>query len=252
MEVATYAIESKVEQSHWWFVIRRKLIASIIRKQAIASDAPILDIGTSTGTNLRMLKELGFSNYCGLDSSEEAIRWCAEKGLGVVRKGDVCNMPFADASFDLVLATDIIEHVDDDAKAVDEIRRVLKPNGRLIVTVPAFESLWGLQDDVAHHKRRYRKQQLLDLLHGAGLQSPEGFYFNYLLFVPIWLARRVFRLFKIKLRSENEVNGRFLNSIFKAIFSLDIKTAPWIRVPFGVSILAVSIREVDGAGPDAR
>jgi SAM-dependent methyltransferase len=240
MELATYAIESKVEQSHWWFVIRRKLIASIIRKQAIASDAPILDIGTSTGTNLRMLKELGFSNYCGLDSSEEAIRWCAEKGLGVVRKGDVCDMPFEDATFDLVLATDIIEHVDDDAKALDEIRRVLKPRGRLIVTVPAFESLWGLQDDVAHHKRRYRKQQLLDLLRGTGLQSMESFYFNYLLFVPIWLARRVIDLFQIKLRSENEVNNGFLNAVLKAIFWLDIKTAPWVRIPFGVSILLVA------------
>jgi SAM-dependent methyltransferase len=240
MEVATYTIESEVEQSHWWFVVRRKLIASIIRKQSIALDAPVLDIGTSTGTNLRMLRDLGFSNYCGLDSSDEAIRWCAEKGLGQVRKGDVCSMPFADSSFELVLATDIVEHVDDDAKALREIRRVLKPGGRVIVTVPAFESLWGLQDDVAHHKRRYRKQQLLDLLRGAGLQSKESFYFNYLLFVPIWLARRVIDLLKIKLRSENEVNNRFLNSVLKAIFWLDIKTAPWVRVPFGVSILLIA------------
>ena len=110
------------------------------------------------GTNLRLLQELGICRTArGLDLSDDAIRWCAEKGLGTVEKGDVCNLPFGEASFELVLATDIIEHVDDDLQAITEIRRVLAPGGTAIITVPAFQSLWGLQDDVAHHKRRYLK-----------------------------------------------------------------------------------------------
>ena len=122
MDTQTYAIEAQVESSHWWFVARRRLLADLIARHRIATDAAVLDIGTSTGTNLRLLKELGFANRVGLDLSDEAIRWCAEKGLGEVKKGDACNLPFADGQFGLVLATDIIEHVDDDARAIREIK----------------------------------------------------------------------------------------------------------------------------------
>ena len=159
MDAATYAVESEIEQTHWWFVVRRELIRALIVESGIGPDAAILDLGTSTGTNLRLLKEMGFSNYKGLDMSPEAAKWCAEKNLGTVQLGDVCAIPFPDQSLDLVLATDIIEHVDDDALALREIRRVLKTTGRVIITVPAFQSLWGLQDEVAHHKRRYRGRQ---------------------------------------------------------------------------------------------
>ena len=239
MDLATYAIESEVEQTHWWFVGRRKLFRSVIEGLRLSPDAAVLDVGTSTGTNLRMLKEMGFTACQGLDVSEEAIRWCAEKGLGAVRKGSVCSMPFGDAQFDLVLATDIIEHVDDDAKALAEIRRVLKPAGHAIVTVPAFESLWGLQDDVAHHKRRYRRPELAGKLRAAELTIHESFYFNYLLLGPIWLARQLIRVLKPRLSSENQLNAPLLNHVLTAIFAFDVASARALRMPFGVSIFAL-------------
>src|SRR6185295_2449287 len=133
---ATFEVESRVEATHWWFVARRELFAREIARAGIPLSARVLDIGTSTGTNLRMLKDLGFRDVTGLDATEEAIRFCAEKGLGTVRQGDVCRMPFADGSFDLVLATDIIEHVDDDLQALKEIARVLAPSGQALITVP--------------------------------------------------------------------------------------------------------------------
>src|SRR6185312_16718168 len=105
MESTAYAIEAEVEATHWWFVERRRLFGRMIARMGLPSDARILDIGTSTGTNLRMLRDLGFTNFEGLDQSEDAIRWCADKGLGKVTAGDVCKLPFADESFDLVLAT---------------------------------------------------------------------------------------------------------------------------------------------------
>lgn len=187
-----------------------------------------------------MLNELGYKEYQGLDFSEEAIRWCAEKGLGKVQHGDVCNIPFAENSFGLILATDIIEHVEDDQKALSEITRVLKPGGTAIISVPAFQSLWGLQDEVSHHKRRYRLGPLKKLIGTAGLSCKECFYFNYMLFVPIWLTRRIIRLLKIHIQSENQVNTPMLNAILKAIFISDVFSARVINPPFGVSIICIA------------
>ena len=243
MDVSTYAVEADVEATHWWFVGRRRLLAQLIHRQGVALDARVLDIGTSTGANLRLLKDLGFSNRRGLDLSDEAIRWCAEKGFGRVEKGDVCNLPFGAREFELVLATDIIEHVDDDLRAITEIRRVLAPGGIAIISVPAFRSLWGLQDDVSHHKRRYRKKVLLDLIRRGGLACRDAFYFNYLLFVPIWAARQMIRWLNIRLESENQLNAPAVNRILTWIFMLDVMSARILRPPFGVSIMALVARD---------
>jgi SAM-dependent methyltransferase len=239
MDTLTYEIESEVEKTHWWFVGRRKLLARIINGLGVPRSARVLDIGTSTGTNLRMLGELGFARFEGLDASEEAIRWCAEKRLGKVTKGGICDMPFPDASFDLVLATDVIEHVEDDARALAEIHRVLKPGAAAILTVPAFQLLWGRQDEVAHHKRRYRADQLLGRVAAAGLVCRGSFYFNYVLFLPILAARRVIGFLRLRIDSENQVNTPIINSVLTWIFGFDIWSAPLLRPPFGVSFLAV-------------
>ena len=103
----------------------------------------VLDVGTSTGSNLRLLNNMGFEDVTGLDLNPEAIRFCAEKGLGDVKLGDVENLPFENETFDLILATDIIEHVDDDGRAVRELQRVLTPGGKLLITVPAFRHFGG-------------------------------------------------------------------------------------------------------------
>lgn len=242
MDLATYAIEAEVESTHWWFVGRRVLFANEIGRLKLSLDVAVLDIGTSTGTNLRMLRELGFTNVFGLDASDEAIRFCASKGLGIVRKGDVCQLPFAAGTFDLVLATDVIEHVEDHAQAIAEIERILKPGGAMLVTVPAFQSLWGLQDDVAQHKRRYRRGELVRLIARKGLRIERNYYFNYILFAPIWLARQIIRISNIKIKSENEVNNPLINRVLFTIFSVDIATASLLRMPFGVSALVIAFR----------
>jgi SAM-dependent methyltransferase len=192
-----------------------------------------------------MLGEMGFTNFEGLDASDEAVRWCTDKRLGKVWKGDVCNIPFPDSTFDLVLATDIIEHVSEDARAVAEIRRVLKPGSRTIITVPAFRALWGLQDMVAHHKRRYRRREVLALLSESGLVRDTSFYFNYLLFVPILMARLIIRLLRLRLQSENQLNNSLINALLSKIFALDVRLAPVLRAPFGVSFLVVAHRQED-------
>jgi SAM-dependent methyltransferase len=243
MDIATYAAEAAVESDHWWFVGRRGLLSDIIAKLGLSPGAEILDVGTSTGTNLRMLRDLGFHHVQGIDQSPEAVRYCSEKGLGEVHLGDVCALPFSDCRFDLILATDIIEHVDDDLSALRELHRVLKPGSHLLLTVPTFHLLWGLQDDVSHHKRRYRLHELLPKLLDTEFALKQNYYFNYFLFLPILMGRCLVRMLRITVASEAEINTWWLNRILTLIFRLDVKTAPWLRPPFGVSALVVAVRK---------
>lgn len=242
MDSANFAVEAEVEEHHWWFAGRRKLFARELARMGLNTSSSVLDVGTGTGANLRMLRDLDAGNVIGVDSSELAISYCQSKGLGVVRRGDICALPFADQSFEFVLATDVIEHVDDDSMALGELARVLRPGGKALIAVPAFESLWGLQDVVAHHKRRYRLRPLLQRMRAAGLAPRRYYYFNYLLFAPIWLARRLIDLLGVKRNSEAEFNSPLINRCLSAVFAVDTATASILHLPFGVSILAVGER----------
>lgn len=242
MELAVYEHEAAVEETHWWFVGRRKLFRRELAKLGLGPGARVLDIGSGTGANLRLMRQIGMEGVVGLDESETAIRFCAARGLGTVRRGDIRSLPFEEGSFDLVLATDVVEHVVEHAEAVAEIRRVLKPGGHALLTVPAFASLWGLQDVQSHHKRRYRRPEFRRLLENAGLEIRTLYHFNYLLFPAIWAARQAIRALKPKIESENQVNTPAINRVLGWIFALDVSTAPKLRPPFGVSILAVCRR----------
>src|SRR5262249_2064596 len=109
-----------------------------------------------------------------------------------------------------------------------------------MIVVPAFKSLWGLQDVVAHHKRRYRRADLSEKIQSTGLKVQKVYYFNYLLFAPIWLARLVTKMLGIKIASEAEFNSTALNQLLLWTFAFDVRTAPLIHPPFGVSILAIA------------
>lgn len=239
MELSTHFAETGIEADHWWFKGRRALFGRILRRLGVAKDARILDAGTSSGSNLRLLRDGGYSNFVGLEISADAIEMCKAKGLGPIERGDICAMPFADGSFDFVLATDIIEHIDRDDLALGEMKRVLKPGGHCLITVPAFPSLWGHEDVKLHHKRRYRLRPLLEKIRAAGLTPVDAFYFNYLLFLPIWCVRRLANLRPPPERSETEF-APLLNRIASAVFALDTRTAPWLRPGFGVSALVLA------------
>lgn len=242
LETSAMAVEARVEADHWWFRGRRRLVGRILRDLGVPPGARVLDVGSGTGTNLRLLSELGFSRVVGLDRSEASPRFCRDKRLGEVERGDLCALPFAEGSFDLVLATDVLEHVDAEDRALAEIRRVLCPGGLLLATVPAFRALWGLQDEVSHHRRRYRRGELLARIGACGLEAERCFHFNVLLFAPIWLARQLLRLLRVRVASENEINAPWLNAVLTRLFAFDVDWASRLRPPFGVSLLAVARR----------
>lgn len=239
MDTSVYEAEAAVESFHWWFEGRRTLFRRILRGYALAQSSTILDAGTGTGANLSMLADLGYTSIVGLDFSADAVKFCARKGFSV-RQGSLEALPFENEAFDFCLATDVIEHVDDDVKALQEIARVLKDGGKVLITVPAFQALWGSNDDRAHHRRRYVQQDLLDRIDRAGLKVVDSYYFNYLLFLPIWMVRRMVGRNGSVAKNESEINSPALNAILERVFKFDVWSAERVRPPFGVSILAVA------------
>lgn len=235
MEIENYKLQHSVESQHWWYICRREMLKRYILSFGLRSDAKVLDVGTSTGTNMRLFEEMDIFKGIGLDLSKDALMLCKSKGFMPLLQGNLLELPFEERSFDALLATDIYEHIEDDERAISECYRVLKPGAPILVAVPTFPVLWGLQDEVSHHCRRYVLKSLVQKMQDVGFEIDHDYHYNYLLFLPILLARWVLKWTKPKIHSEAEVNTYWLNKILEVLFKWDIKTAKLLRPPFGVS-----------------
>jgi SAM-dependent methyltransferase len=246
MERHTYGIMYAVEGTHWWFAGRRRILESFVREIVatlnLQGRAPrILDVGCGTGANLEMLAQFGDAE--GVDVSEDALAFCRARNLTRVTLGAAESLPYADASFDLVTALDVVEHLDDDAGGLREMRRVLRPDGRALLFVPAFMWLWGVQDDVSHHRRRYTLPQLKGRVREAGFEVERATYANITFFAPILAGRLLMRATGARPASENNINVSALNGVLGHIFGAE---RFWLRrrlnFPFGVSAVCVARR----------
>lgn len=239
MQQHTYAIMDRVEDSHWWFVGRRAILETFLRQvsselQTTDSKLSILDIGCGTGANLEMLSQFG--NAEGVDVSDDALEFCQKKGL-TVQKGLAETLPYADENFDITTALDVIEHLDDDIAGLKEMHRVTKKGGYAVVFVPAFMWLWGVQDDISHHRIRYTKKQITERLEQAGFVIERATYANFTFFAPILGGRTIMKITGIKPESENNITINGLNGIFGKIFSAERFWLKNLDFPFGVSIV---------------
>ena len=242
MQQHTYAIMNRVEDSHWWYVGRRAILESfleriIANRQSPIPNPKILDVGCGTGGNLEMLEKFGTAE--GVDVSDDALEFCQSKGL-TVHKGLAEALPFADESFDVVTALDVVEHLDDDISGLKEMFRVTKKGGKTLIFVPAFMWLWGVQDDVSNHRIRYTKKQIVERLQTAGFEIERATYANITFFAPILGGRTLMRITGIKPESENNVNVSALNGVFGKIFGSEKLWLKNFNFPFGVSIVVVA------------
>lgn len=241
MQAHHYPILFDVEESHWWYVGRQQLLESFVRDIRSASGKShlkILDVGCGTGANLRMLGRYGTAE--GVDISQQALDYCGLRGIEAVKLGTAESLPCDDDSFDLVTALDVIEHLDDDLAGLREICRVLRPDGRVLIFVPAFMFLWGVQDEVSNHRRRYTLPQLSRVVSEAGLAIERMSYANVTFFLPVLVVRSVMRLFRLRAATEYGINLPRLNGVFAHIFAAE---RFWLRrfsFPFGVSALCVA------------
>ena len=243
MQGHTYRILYEVEESHWWHAGRRKIIAGFVERicRDTGVERPrILDVGCGTGANLVMLSEYGEAE--GVDVSEEALEFCRARGLNNVRLGAAEQLPYEDETFDLVTALDVVEHLDDDVAGLREMRRVLVPGGRVLLFVPAFMFLWGVQDDVSHHRRRYRMPELRRAVERAGLEVERTTYANITFFAPVLLIRKLMRVAGLRAASENNINIPALNGILGRMLGAEGALLRRTNLPFGVSGLCVARR----------
>ena len=165
----------EVEERHWWFRSRRAVVRALLSRTDLPPSPRILDAGCGTGANLLEYGRLG--EVTGVDAFREAVELCRERGLDNVIEAPVEELPFEPGSFDLLFATDVIEHLDDDVRALRELRRVGADDARLVLTVPAYGWLWSDHDVSVHHRRRYTADRLRESVRAAGWTPAVDTYF---------------------------------------------------------------------------
>jgi SAM-dependent methyltransferase len=242
MEETFYEEYAQIEATHWWFEGRRTIFDVVIRSLELPRDALLLDLGCGTGANLNFLASYG--RTIGLDRGAAAARYSRARTKLPVLIGDVTALPFAGDAVDLITAFDLIEHIDDDVGCVSELARVCRPGGFIMVTVPAFQWMWGPQDIINHHKRRYRSDQLLKLFADEGLQISRFTHINTILF-PVVAAVRLFR--RVVPERNGDLKSDFsmtrpgpLNSMLGKLFGAEAWMVRRWRLPIGVSLLCVA------------
>jgi SAM-dependent methyltransferase len=230
----------QAEDRHWWYRGRRTVIERVVEALGLPARARILDAGCGSGRNMVELARHG--TVTGVELSETSVALARERGSGEVVAGSVLEMPFADGSFDLAVSLDVVEHLDDDLAALRELRRVVRPGGALLVTVPAYQWLWSGHDVINHHCRRYTRRSLQRAAEQAGWQQVRTTYFNSLLLPVAILLRILDRINKKPTESSLDlwVPPEPINWVLERPLALEAALIDrGGRIPAGLSLLSV-------------
>ncbi len=234
----------QAEDRHWWYRGRRRVLDNVIDGLALpgAGGQPtrILDAGCGSGRNMVELARRG--TVTGVELSPPSVEKARKRGCGEVIEGSVLEMPFADGSFDLAVSLDVIEHLEDDLGALRELRRVVAPDGALLLTVPAYQWLWSGHDEINHHQRRYTLRSLKAVAERAGWKQERTTYFNSLL-LPVAIALRVLDRFNRK-TTESSLDLWVPPEPVNRVLELPLVLEAALigrggRIPAGLSLLSV-------------
>ena len=233
------------ELKHWWFCARRRIVANLIAQFASTSrPLRIADIGCGTGASFEMLTQFG--QTVGVDYSLLALAFSRERGHSQLAAAALPALPFQANSFDVVCAMDVIEHIKDDAGAVSELLRICKPNGLLVLTVPAYQWLWSVHDDINEHKRRYTRPQLQACLNQLPVSVKRISYMNAFLAPPVMLYRGIRRLCRrfvdqsTATESDDFPLPAPLNWILTKVFTAESAWLKFSSLPFGTSVICIA------------
>ena len=225
---------------HWWYRVRRQLVRYLLSTYPPASGGTaLLEVGCGSGDTLKMLS----STYSvrGIDASSESVALTQAQGVNAAQ-ADATSIPAQDATSDVVIALDVLEHVQNPEVALAEIYRVLKPGGTLVVFVPAYMFLWSVTDELSHHYRRYTRRELVASVSATGFEVRRASYFNTLLFPLIAGTRVVVRLLGINMGSEMGTGTGLINAMLYYIFHTEVPLLHIVNFPFGVSIFLVATK----------
>lgn len=249
MDANAYRQFLELERTHWWFRGRRSVYFGLL-KHELAGERPALalDLGCGMGGFLPGLDEL-CERVFPSDISVESLVHCRERGFaeGVCSSGYA--LPYADESFDLVCMFDAIEHIPDDHQVMREVARILRPGGRILVTVPAYPLLYANNDRIAQHERRYTRGALRAVFEGAGLDVERNSHANVFLFpliLPAVLAIKAMeKLFSKKAEESDHTNlswpfPGWLHDLLHGIFAAELPFTRRFDWPAGHSIIAIA------------
>jgi SAM-dependent methyltransferase len=232
--------EKELEESYWWFVGRRTILERVLRRFAKRSRMAV-DVGCGSGRNMQMLSH--YSEWImGLDRSPAALDLAAARGLPIAC-ADAHALPMPNCSVDLLSALDVIEHLEDDMRALKEFHRVLQPEGLLLVTVPAYRFLWSEHDEALMHRRRYVASELHAKLTGSGFRVLKRSYAVFFAFYPIAFYRLFRGLFPkdaFAPQASHVVLPAFLNNLLILLLKVEARMMEAINLPWGTSIVVLA------------
>jgi SAM-dependent methyltransferase len=229
------------EDNYWWSVIRRRELVYAFKrfsKSQLQAPFKILDIGCGGGA---LLKDFSlYGEVFGVDISAQACAFSSKK-IGHLALADARSLPFKGSSFNVVLVADVIEHIDEESLVLKEIRRVCSCPGLCILTVPAYNCLWGKRDLLLGHKRRYVIDDLRRILKKSGFEMVNSSYTCALLFPPLFFANKIWSLFKRQpLKTDIVSLPKSLNKLLIYLFTLESRVLLRLPSPIGTSIICVA------------
>lgn len=227
------------EEGHWWYRGRRRVLRAALRSLDLPANPRLLDAGCGSGRNMVELR--AFGQVFGLEPSEISASAARRRGVGQVAEGSLMAAPFESGSFDGATALDVIEHIEDDRGALRELRRIVRPGGFLVVTVPAYQWLWSEHDELNHHCRRYTRRSLLAVAESSGWRTVRSTYFNSTL-LPVAVASRLLERARrnTSRRSEFERTPTWMNPVLEQPMRVEaMLIGAGIRLPVGLSVLGL-------------
>jgi len=239
MEASFYDEYFEMEDNHWWFRGRLAILTRLLRSQ-LRGPMRILDIGSGGGGVAKVLTEFGNVTASDIDPRcAEAVQ--RRQGMAFAF-ASAENLTFSDASFDLVTAFDVLEHVEDDLAVLSKMARLVGAGGAIVVTVPAYRWLWSPHDEFSGHRRRYTKRSLRLLFEAAGLKVQRLTAYNSLLLpaiAAVRLARRIVPEKPGQIRSDNSTTKPgLINDLLAAVFGVERFPLARMNLPMGVSLFA--------------
>lgn len=240
----------EIEKKHFWHIGRKEIIYQILRKIMTKDfkDLKMIELGCGNGNVLKYLHQQGI-NIEGSDLFLEALKFCQQIINVPLYQINALRTPFRDASYDIIGLFDLLEHIKNDAELLKEAYRICKPQGKIILTVPAHQHLWSYFDVLSHHQRRYCKKELVNKLEKAGFQIEKISFYMFFLFPIYWAFRKInlFRKSNKNLLASQLLELKpipLLNKCFLSLLRLEKKLITRVNLPWGASLICVAQKQL--------